>query len=155
MIAGKESDWQWALNEWNVEVKESEKKKTVNNVMAQNVPAGWWLEAFDDPPSPSAQRGHACGEKEMLIIIAYDISNPKRLSHIARHCEDHGVRVQYSIFECRMEMEEFEMFWLELQDLMEPSEDRLVAYRVCASCAERIYTAGTMVSNQQVVAYIF
>lgn len=93
----------------------------------------------------------------MLIIVAYDITDPDRLRLIAKHCEDYGVRVQYSVFECRLELEEFQRFWDELTALIDPKTDRLVAYRVCARCAREIRTAGTQIvtssSKQQV--YVF
>lgn len=148
------SDWREALAEWR-ELENEVQQGEVRIITAGKIPAGWWVDAFANPPSASEARGHACGENEMLIVVAYDICNPKRLNYVAKHCEDHGVRVQYSIFECRMEMDEFEMFWMGLQDLIDPDEDRIVAYRVCASCAQKIYTAGTMVSNQIHIAYIF
>ena len=41
----------------------------------------------------------------MLILITYDISfedpqGPVRLRRIAKLCQDYGVRVQFSVFEC-------------------------------------------------------
>ena len=60
----------------------------------------------------------------MLTLVAYDICAPKRLARIARVCEDYGVRVQYSIFECRLEESDFEDFWLKLLDEIDEDEDR-------------------------------
>jgi CRISPR-associated protein Cas2 len=94
----------------------------------------------------------------MLMIVAYDVRDARRLARVARHCEDYGVRVQYSVFECRLPAAHFEQFWQELTDLIEPAEDRLVAYRICASCARDIRTAGTMTSgagSDSFVAYVF
>lgn len=41
----------------------------------------------------------------MLVLIAYDVSTltadgRRRLRRVARHCENYGVRVQKSVFEC-------------------------------------------------------
>ena len=91
----------------------------------------------------------------MLTIVAYDISNPKRLAKVARLCEDYGFRVQYSLFECRLEAKNLESFWLQLVELIDPTEDRLVAYRICASCAREILTAGTMQDSADAIAYVF
>lgn len=120
-----------------------------------NIRAGWWLELFPNPPTESERRGHACGADQMLIIVAYDIADHRRLARLARHCEDYGVRVQYSVFECRMDADRFECFWQELKDLMDPDADRLVAYRICARCAAEIAVAGTMERNETVTAYVF
>jgi len=122
------------------------------------VASDWWRQAFACPPTPSEACGHPCGADEMLAIIAYDIADPRRWARIAKHCEDYGVRVQYSVFECRMPMDLFEQFWQELTDLIEPNEDRLVAYRVCSRCAKEVRVAGTMETTANTsgfVAYIF
>jgi len=90
----------------------------------------------------------------MLTLIAYDITDPKRLNKVAKVCEDWGVRVQYSVFECRLEADAFDQFWKELSDLILPSDDRLVAYPLCVKCARTIRCAGTMVTTEKVIAYV-
>lgn len=93
----------------------------------------------------------------MLMVVAYDITDPSRLRQVARHCEDYGIRVQYSIFECRLPAEKFEAFWRELTDLINPATDRIVAYRLCARCAQEIYIGGTMITtaDQKITCYVF
>jgi CRISPR-associated protein Cas2 len=119
-----------------------------------NPPTTYWLDdAF--PLAPYQHPAHPPGEKQMLTIIAYDITDPKRLARVAKICEDYGARVQYSVFECRLEADRFEDFWLELQCEIDPATDRLVAYKICAACARQIETAGTMTSNEKAVAYVF
>lgn len=118
-------------------------------------PEGWWEEAFRLIPTPSESQGHPCGHKQVLTIVAYDITDPKRLAKIARLCEDWGVRIQYSVFECRLEASQFENFWLQLLEHIDPATDRLVAYRVCHACAKEILTAGTQVVTSQPIAYVF
>ncbi|MDR1497302.1 MAG: CRISPR-associated endonuclease Cas2 [Puniceicoccales bacterium] len=113
----------------------------------------WWLQAFTLIPSHSETSGHRCGAHQMLILIAYDISDPKRLHKVARLCEDYGVRVQLSVFECRLEAARFEYFWSELNALLDPATDRAVAYPVCSNCARKIRDVGLVVHNEQVVAY--
>lgn len=90
----------------------------------------------------------------MLTLIAYDITDQKRLHKVAKVCEDWGARVQYSVFECRLEADRFDEFWEALKDEIEPAEDRLVAYKICLNCARDIRCAGTMVSTEKVVAYV-
>ena len=112
--------------------------------------SNWWHEAFPVVPYKS----HPPGEKEMLAVVAYDISDPKRLHQIARICEDFGVRVQYSIFECRLEARGFEQFWEKLLAEIDPAEDRLVAYQIDARCAKETRAAGIMVCSEKVVCYL-
>jgi len=90
----------------------------------------------------------------MLSIVAYDISDAKRLARVAKLCEDYGVRVQYSIFECRLEESNFETFWLKLLDLIDDDQDRVVAYKIDARCAKETLSAGTMVCSEKVVCYL-
>lgn len=79
---------------------------------------------------------------------------PRRLARIARICEDYGVRVQYSLFECRLEETELEDFWLKLLGEINEKEDRLVAYKIDARSAKETLTAGTMVCSEKVVCYV-
>lgn len=118
-------------------------------------PEGWWEAAFALIPSASDLIGHPCGHHQMLILIAYDISDPKRLAKVAHLCEDHGIRVQYSLFECRLEADRLEDFWLQLEELIDPASDRLVAYRICVACAKEILTAGTMQNTSRAIAYVY
>jgi CRISPR-associated protein Cas2 len=119
------------------------------------VPEGWWEEAFANHPTPSERRGHRCGEKNMLTIVAYDITENRRLRKIATICEDYGVRVQYSVFECRLEADRFDAFWADLLATIDPETDRIVAYKVCTACAKDIRDAGIQTHQEKVVAYVF
>jgi CRISPR-associated protein Cas2 len=110
----------------------------------------WWFEAFPIVPYETAPPG----EKEMLTLIGYDISEPKRLARVARVCEDFGVRVQYSMFECRLDETEFTEFWLQLLGQINEDEDRIVAYKIDARCAKETMSAGTMVCSEKVLCYL-
>lgn len=90
----------------------------------------------------------------MLALVAYDISCPKRLRRVAETCENYGIRVQYSIFECHLDEPTFQTFWLELISHIDETEDRLVAYRLDARSARRTLTAGTMVCSEKSICYL-
>lgn len=60
----------------------------------------------------------------MLYLVAYDVSDPRRLPRVAQACEDFGVRVQYSIFEAHLDEKDFQRFWLRLIDEIDEDEDR-------------------------------
>jgi CRISPR-associated protein Cas2 len=61
----------------------------------------------------------------MLTLVAYDITDDKRLHKVAKTCEDFGVRVQYSVFECRLDEESFTDFWLKLLAVIDEEEATL------------------------------
>jgi CRISPR-associated protein Cas2 len=119
------------------------------------IPDGWWEAAFANEPTPSERRGHKCGEHQMFTVVAYDITDERRLRKIAKICEDYGVRVQYSVFECRLEAGRFDQFWSDLLGTIDPATDRVVAYKVCTACAKDIRDAGIQTHQQKVVAYVF
>ena len=110
----------------------------------------WWYDAF---PLVPYEKGPP-GETEMLSLVAYDIADHKRLARVAKICEDFGVRVQYSIFECRLDDDEFTDFWLKLLEEIDEAEDRLVAYKIDARSAKETLTAGTMVCSEKSVCYL-
>lgn len=70
----------------------------------------------------------------MDVLVAYDIGTvtqegERRLSRVAAICERYGTRVQYSLFECRLDSASLELLRGELLDVMEPTEDLIDIYR--------------------------
>jgi CRISPR-associated protein Cas2 len=98
----------------------------------------WWEDLLPSRPHLSPP-----GIKEMLRIIVYDIACPRRLRRVAQTCLDQGVRVQKSVFECWLDEDRFDALWHSLQQVIEPSEDRLLAYTLDAAAARRRRVAGT------------
>lgn len=43
-----------------------------------------------------------------FVLISYDISDDKRRLKVMKALEDHGTRVQYSVFECLLRPQELE-----------------------------------------------
>ena len=92
--------------------------------------------------------------KQMMHLVAYDISSPKRLRLVAKVCEDYGVRVEYSVFECDLSDTQFQSFWSEINSYIDDDEDSLLAYTICAGCVKKTRTAGTVVRPRKVLLYI-
>ena len=90
----------------------------------------------------------------MLALVAYDITEQKRLAKVAKTCEDYGIRVQYSVFECHLTPSQFEQLWGELLALIDSDTDRIVAYRLDEKTFSKTRTAGTMVCHQKAVSYV-
>lgn len=110
----------------------------------------WWFLAFPQVPYQKSPPGAG----EMLTLIAYDVTDARRLRRVAEICEDFGVRVQYSIFECHLDEAGFNSLWQALLAEIEESEDRIVAYCLDARSARQTETAGTMVCSERVVCYL-
>jgi CRISPR-associated protein Cas2 len=71
----------------------------------------------------------------MLIIVTYDVSTEtregrKRLRRVAKVCEGHGQRVQKSVFECKVNLMQFEELERKLLAEINVNEDNLRLYRL-------------------------
>ncbi len=69
----------------------------------------------------------------MMVLVSYDVSTvseggKRRLRRVARACLDFGQRVQYSVFECVVDPEQWTRLRLRLIDEFEPKEDSLRFY---------------------------
>lgn len=83
----------------------------------------------------------------MDVLVAYDIDTTdkegeRRLIRVARTCEGYGVRVQYSVFECRITSTDLARLTLELQDLIRPDRDSIRIYRFPGRLADSRTTLG-------------
>jgi CRISPR-associated protein Cas2 len=75
-------------------------------------------------------------------IVAYDISDPKRLRKVATTCEDFGVRKQYSVFLCRLSATDYARLRSRLYDVIHLEEDQVMFMPLCAKCVQLIDTLG-------------
>jgi CRISPR-associated protein Cas2 len=71
----------------------------------------------------------------MELLVAYDIETSsekgeRRLQRVAAVCERFGVRVQYSLFECRLDIAKLESMQIELRDVMDLERDAIDIYRL-------------------------
>lgn len=69
----------------------------------------------------------------MMVLVTYDVATAdragqRRLQKVAKKCQDYGQRVQNSVFECSVNMEQFVRLKGELVELIDPSQDSLRFY---------------------------
>lgn len=69
----------------------------------------------------------------MMVLVSYDVNTEdkqgkRRLRRIAKACESHGQRVQYSVFECTLEPSLWVTFREKLLELMDQEVDSLRFY---------------------------
>lgn len=95
----------------------------------------------------------------MDLILAYDVDTTsaegqRRLRHIARLCEGHGIRVQKSVFEIVTD----EARLLKLLDranrIIDPKLDSIRVYRLPAKGFDTVITLGTAVVTTHRTAHI-
>lgn len=71
----------------------------------------------------------------MLVLVTYDVqtytgSGKKRLRKVAKKCEEYGVRVQNSVFECIVDSTQLRQLEIVLEEIIDPSVDSLRYYRL-------------------------
>ena len=69
----------------------------------------------------------------MMVLVSYDVSTVspegrRRLRRVAKKCEDHGMRVQDSVFECLVDPAQWTAFRQNLLDIYDEEEDSLRFY---------------------------
>ena len=83
----------------------------------------------------------------MLVLVTYDVetqtdAGKRRLRQVAKLCQNHGQRVQYSVFECLLEP----VLWVELKAklvaIIDPDKDSLRFYFLGANWHNRIEHVG-------------
>ena len=75
-------------------------------------------------------------------LVAYDISDPKRLRKVATVCEDFGYRKQYSVFLCRLSATELVRLRSRLYEIINLSKDQVLFVPMCAKCVNQIEAIG-------------
>lgn len=79
----------------------------------------------------------------MLILVTYDVSTvekagQRRLRKVARACEDYGVRVQKSVFECQVGQKEWALLRDRLLREIKADQDSLRFYFLDEKAVQRI-----------------
>ena len=78
-----------------------------------------------------------------MYVISYDITDNKRRRKIAKELENHGSRVQFSVFECDLSREGYEALYRKLILLMSGEhEDSIRIYSLCGRCIEKTVCIG-------------
>lgn len=83
----------------------------------------------------------------MDLVVAYDIAtettkDQRRLRRVAKICEGYGVRIQASVFECRLSHAGVEQLMVDLEDEIELGRDSVYIYRILNSLREARTTLG-------------
>ena len=84
----------------------------------------------------------------MLVIVCYDVNTEtkagrRRLRRVAKVCESTGQRVQKSVFECQVNLMQFDTLERSLLAEIDPTEDNLRLYRLPDSRGSEVREHGT------------
>ena len=83
----------------------------------------------------------------MLMLVSYDVSTAnaagkRRLRRIAKACQNWGVRVQNSVFECNVTPAQWVQLKAELEEIFDSDTDSLRYYNLGDKYATRIEHVG-------------
>lgn len=83
----------------------------------------------------------------MYVIVTYDVSTmdragQKRLRKVAKLCKNYGQRVQYSVFEMKVDPAKWAQCAADLRALIDPNEDSLRFYFLGNNWEQRIEHVG-------------
>ncbi|MBW4667861.1 MAG: CRISPR-associated endonuclease Cas2 [Cyanomargarita calcarea GSE-NOS-MK-12-04C] len=79
----------------------------------------------------------------MLVVVVYDISNDKRRTKLSNFLEGYGRRVQFSVFECFLSLEEMRQLFEKSKKIVKPSEDNVRFYWISQEAVSRVLTIGS------------
>ncbi|HED06155.1 MAG TPA: CRISPR-associated endonuclease Cas2 [Ignavibacteria bacterium] len=79
----------------------------------------------------------------MIYLIAYDVEDDKQRLRISNLLEDYGVRVQRSVFECKLTSLLYKKFINKLKELI-TDEVNIRIYPLCKECCIKAVGFGTL-----------
>jgi len=59
-------------------------------------------------------------------LVCYDIANSKRLHRVFKACKRHGDHLQFSVFECDLNLSELTQMQRELGEIIAHNEDQVL-----------------------------
>lgn len=83
----------------------------------------------------------------MLVLVTYDVNvetkeGRRRLRRVAKVCQDHGQRVQNSVFECLLDPAMWVSLKAKLEDEIDPHLDSLRYYYLGSNWQRRVEHVG-------------
>ncbi len=92
----------------------------------------------------------------MLLLITYDVNvteegGKKRLRTVAKICENYGIRVQNSVFECNVDASQGAVLKTQLLDCIDKKLDSIRFYYLGNNYKSKIEASGMMVGTMPVL----
>ena len=79
----------------------------------------------------------------MLVIVVYDIPDNKRRKKLSDFLEGYGRRVQYSVFECFISLDEMKMIYEKIKKRVKSEEDNVRLYWISSESVSRSLSIGS------------
>jgi len=78
-----------------------------------------------------------------MVIVVYDIPDDKRRTKLAQFLEGYGRRVQYSVFECFISLDEMRLLYAKVKTKVKLEEDNVRFYWLPPEAAANSLTLGS------------
>ncbi len=93
-------------------------------------------------------------QQRTLYIIAYDIPDDRRRTKVHKVLSGFGRWTQYSLFECYLNEKELIALRGKLEKVLDPEEDNVRFYPLCAACASKVETIGSEKPSEEALFII-
>jgi CRISPR-associated protein Cas2 len=90
----------------------------------------------------------------MLVVVVYDIADDRRRDRLATFLEGYGRRVQESVFECFLSLQEMNALHGKVKRQVKPAEDDVRFYWVPVDAVSRTLTIGSDPPHPPPTVYI-
>jgi CRISPR-associated protein Cas2 len=78
-----------------------------------------------------------------MVVIVYDIPDNKRRTKLANFLEGYGRRVQYSVFECFISLDEMRLLYAKVKTKVKLDEDNVRFYWLSSEATLKVLTLGS------------
>jgi CRISPR-associated protein Cas2 len=89
----------------------------------------------------------------VFVVVSYDISDDDSRKKVANILLDHGVRVQYSVFECLVDIKTLDKLTVMLSPFTEGS-DSIRFYQICEACLKKTVVLGSGEVTEEVLFHL-
>lgn len=83
------------------------------------------------------------GQERRFYVVAYDIPSNRRRAKVHKVLSGFGQWTQYSLFELFLNDKEMVLLQHKLEKLLNPQEDSVRFYPLCATCLKQVETVGS------------
>lgn len=77
-----------------------------------------------------------------FVVVSFDVACDRRRDRLCRLLQTHGLRVQFSVFECLVRHSDWARFCSDVAACVSADHDRVTMYPLCATCRPRVESWG-------------
>ena len=78
----------------------------------------------------------------MIVLLTYDITEPRRLKRIHKFMKEFGLNTQKSVFECDIDDVGIKRIRRYCKEALELSSDSVRIYKICSRCLSKVELSG-------------